>query len=98
MQEEIFEVRDQREGNWLWIPKKILENEKIGQKGKIVYCCLAYFTNKKQECFPSITKILLFSGYKKRQIITDSIALLEKEKIVKVKRTKGKKSIYILVQ
>ena len=49
-----IEVRDMRNGNWLWIHKFIVDSRVLSVYHKQVYQALCYFSNNEnQDCFPS---------------------------------------------
>ncbi len=98
MEKEKPQVRDVRNGDWLWINKLVLEHPYIANSAKLVYSALAYFANNNtQEAFPSFETIMQLTGLKRR-VITTAIKQLEEYYFIQVERDKGKVNQYILLK
>lgn len=53
-----IEVRDMRNGNWLWIHKFIYDSQVLSVYHKAMYQGLCYFANNEdQKCYPSLESI-----------------------------------------
>lgn len=92
------QVRDLRNGDWFWINKQVLEHKELNASDKLVYSGLAYFANEtEQKCFPSIPTLMELTNLTRPTIIK-SLKALEEHRFVKVKRKKGKSSVYYLLK
>ena len=99
MGNEKIEIRDLRDGNFLWIDKAALRliSENAGTMAVAVYSWLCYYANfKAQDCFPSITTLAYHYGVSRRTIMR-AIKQLERLKAVSIERKKGKPNIYKLL-
>jgi len=96
---EKIEIRDLRDGKFLWIDKAALKliSESTGTMGVTVYSWLCYYANfKAQNCFPSVTTLANHCGVSRRTIMR-AIKELEKLHAVSIERKKGKANIYKLL-
>ena len=99
MENNSFQVRDLRNGNWFWVQKIILSHLNLNASDKLVYCALAFFANTTtQKCYPSYTKIQQLTNINSRATISASLKRLEEEKLIKVKRNVGRVSTYLLIK
>jgi len=97
--ENRIEVRDMREGNFVWMHKYIFASKQITPASKIIYLSLAYFANNTdQECHPSITKISEISGYSRPTVVATLRRLRDFGLIDICKAEKGKVNRYILLR
>jgi len=99
MGSEKIDIRDLRDGKFLWIDKAALRliSESAGTMGVAVYSWLCYYANfKAQDCFPSITTLAYHYGVSRRTIMR-AIKQLERLKAVSIERKKGKPNIYKLL-
>lgn len=96
---EHFEIRDLRDGKFLWIAKSALEfiSEKTGSLGVAVYCWLCYYANSKaQDCFPSTTTLASRCDLSKRTIMR-VLKELEIIRAIVIEREIGKSNVYKLL-
>ncbi len=99
MGNEKIDIRDLRDGKFLWIDKTALRyiSESAGTMGVAVYSWLCYYANfKAQDCFPSVTTLAYHCGVSRRTIMR-AIKLLEQLRAVSIERKKGKPNIYKLL-
>ncbi|MDD5736665.1 MAG: helix-turn-helix domain-containing protein [Candidatus Omnitrophica bacterium] len=99
MGNEKIDIRDLRDGKFLWIDKAALRliSENAGTMGVAVYSWLCYYANfKAQDCFPSITTLAWHCGVSRRTIMR-AIKQLEQLKVISIERKKGKPNIYKLL-
>jgi len=99
MGNEKIDIRDLRDGKFLWIDKAALRliSESAGTMGVAVYSWLCYYANfKAQDCFPSITTLAYHCGVSRRTIMR-AVKQLERLKAVSIERKKGKPNIYKLL-
>jgi len=99
MGNEKIDIRDLRDGKFLWIDKAALRliSENAGTMGVAVYSWLCYYANfKAQDCFPSITTLAYHCGVSRRTIMR-AVKQLERLKAVSIERKKGKPNIYKLL-
>lgn len=97
MPEEIFEVRDRRNGSWFWCQNEMLKT-KIPHTIKLVYFALCSYANKNTEtCYPSMNKIAEVAGISKRSVVR-AMRVLEKARAIRIKKEKGKVSEYSLLK
>jgi DNA-binding transcriptional ArsR family regulator len=99
MGNEKIDIRDLRDGKFLWIDKATLRiiSESAGTMGVAVYSWLCYYANyKAQDCFPSVTTLAYHCGVSRRTIMR-AIKQLEELKAVSIERKKGKPNIYKLL-
>jgi DNA-binding transcriptional ArsR family regulator len=99
MGSEKIDIRDLRDGKFLWIDKAALRliSESAGTMGVAVYSWLCYYANfKAQDCFPSITTLAYHCGVSRRTIMR-AVKQLERLKAVAIERKKGKPNIYKLL-
>jgi len=96
---EHFEIRDLRDGKFLWIAKAALEyiSEKTGSLGVAVYCWLCYYANSKgQDCFPSTNTLANRCDLSKRTVMR-VLKELEIIKAIVIERDTGKNNVYKLL-
>jgi hypothetical protein len=94
-----FEVRDLRSKDRYFIDYLFHDGgylEALGVNGLGVYAVLARHANKRQTCFPSVTRISKQLKISRRTVIR-IIKNLEMLHIVKVERESGEKNIYSLI-
>jgi len=99
MGNEKIDIRDLRDGKFLWIDKAALRliSENAGTMGVAVYSWLCYYANfKAQDCFPSVTTLAYHCGISRRTIMR-AVKQLERLKAVAIERKKGKPNIYKLL-
>ncbi len=94
-----IDIRDLRDGKFLWIDKAALNlvSAKAGNRGVAVYSWLCYYANaKNQNCFPSLRTLALHCNVSRRTIMR-TIKILERIEIVSIERKKGKPNVYKLL-
>ena len=94
-----IDIRDLRDGKFLWIDKAALNlvSAKAGNRGVAVYSWLCYYANaKNQNCFPSL-RTLAHNCNVSRRTIMRTVKVLEKIEIVSIERKKGKPNVYKLL-
>ncbi len=99
MAEDRFDIRDLRDGGFLWLDKEALElvSRKTGNTGVIVYSWLCYYANSKaQDCFPSVTTLAKRCHTSRRTIMRE-LKKLEDLGLISIQRIKGKSNIYRLL-
>ena len=99
MSSEKIDIRDLRDGKFLWIDKMALRfiSERTGTMGVAVYSWLCYYANfKAQDCFPSVTTLAHHCGVSRRTIMR-VIKNLEAIKAILIERKKGKANVYKLL-
>ena len=99
MAERKIDIRDLRDGKFLWIDKAALKliSERAGTLGVAVYSWLCYYANfKAQDCFPSITTLAYHCGVSRRTIMR-AVKQLEQLRAILIERKKGKPTIYKLL-
>ena len=99
MGSEKIDIRDLRDGKFLWIDKAALKfiSENAGTLGVAVYSWLCYYANfKAQDCFPSITTLSHHCGVSRRTIMR-AVKQLERSRAILIERKKGKPNIYKLL-
>ena len=99
MAERKIDIRDLRDGKFLWIDKAALKliSERAGTLGVAVYSWLCYYANfKAQDCFPSITTLAYHCGVSRRTIMR-AVKQLEQLRAILIERKKGKSNIYKLL-
>jgi hypothetical protein len=95
--EEHFEVRDQRNQDWVWTTKSLLYHADCDEKMYKVYCGLAaHANNHTQESFPAI-HTLVKELHMSRSTIIRSLAKLEAFEFIGVERKTGISNVYILL-
>ena len=96
---ENIDIRDLRDGKFLWIDKAALNlvSAKAGNRGVSVYSWLCYYANaKNQNCYPSLRTLAQHCNVSRRTIMR-TVKVLEKIQIVSIERKKGKPNIYKLL-
>jgi len=91
-------VRDLRNGDWLWINKLVLDHPYLTSSAKVVYSALAYFANNDtQKAYPSIDKLSKICSLNKSTVIA-AIKQLEEYCFIEASKTEGKTSQYMLLK
>ena len=99
MPEGKIDIRDLRDGNFLWLDKAALKlvSLKAGNRGVSVYSWLCYYANiRGQDCFPSMKTLARHCNVSSRTVMR-TIKRLESIGIVAIDRTKGKGNVYHLL-
>lgn len=99
MADDRFDIRDLRDGGFLWLDKEALKlvSKKTGNTGVIVYSWLCYYANSKaQDCFPSVTTLAKHCHTSRRTIMRE-LKKLEDLGLISIQRIKGKSNIYRLL-
>ena len=99
MSERKIDIRDLRDGKFLWIDKQALRliSEKAGAMGITVYSWLCFYANSKdQGCFPSLSTLARHCNVSRRTIMRTSREL-EEVGAIDIERKKGKTNIYKLL-
>lgn len=99
MAEERIDIRDLRDGKFLWVGKPVLEfiSKRIGSTAVTVYVWLCYYANVKgQDCFPSVTTLSRHCAVSRRHIIR-MLKSLEQLKVISIDRAKGRPNVYTLL-
>ena len=94
-----IDIRDLRDGKFLWIDKAALKliTAKAGHRGVTVYAWLCYFAHARdQECFPSINTLAEECRVSGRTIAR-TIKNLEKVRVIAIQHTCGKVNVYQLL-
>jgi len=94
-----FDIRDLRDGGFLWLDKEALKlvSKKTGNTGVIVYSWLCYYANSKaQDCFPSVTTLARHCHTSRRTVMRE-LKKLEDLGLISIQRIKGKSNIYRLL-
>jgi len=97
--EECVDIRDLRDGGFLWLDKEALNlaSRETGNNGVVVYSWLCYYANSKaQDCFPSVTTLSKRSHVSRRTVIRH-LKSLEELGLISIQRIKGKSNIYRLL-
>lgn len=93
-----IQVRDLRNGDWLWTNKKILFSQYLSASDFKVYCGLAsYAGNKDQRSWPSMITLATNLNMSKSTILR-SLKVLEACKLVRVDRRDGTSNLYSLLE
>jgi len=99
MAEERIDIRDLRDGKFLWVGKPVLEfiSRRSGSTAVNVYVWLCYYANVKgQDCFPSVTTLARHCAVSRRTIIR-MLKSLEQLKVISIDRAKGRHNVYTLL-
>ena len=99
MAEKKIEIRDTRDGKFLWIGKEALKflSEKTDSTSIAVYSWLCYYAHSKaQNCFPSITTLANHCNVSSRTVMR-KLKRLEKLNVILIERTEGKSNVYKLL-
>jgi hypothetical protein len=97
MRDEI-QVRDFRNGDWLWVSKIVIQTSLLSASTKIVYFALASFANSKsQKCYPSTNNIARMVKITQPTVIK-ALKDLIKYKLIAIEYRKGKVNIYSLLK
>ncbi len=95
--EENFEVRDQRQQDWVWTSKSLLYHGDCDEKMYKAYCGLcAHADNKTQKAFPSIA-LLRKELHMGKNMLIRALAKLEAFEFIAVERVTGISNVYILL-
>lgn len=91
-----IEVRDLRDGDWIWAHKAVLFSE-ISDSAYRVYCALgAYAGNRDQQSWPSFTTIAA-KIHSSKSTVMRAMRLLEAAELVRVDRRDGTSNLYTLL-
>ncbi|MDD5449652.1 MAG: helix-turn-helix domain-containing protein [Candidatus Omnitrophica bacterium] len=96
---EKIDIRDLRDGKFLWIANAALKllSEETDPIAVEVYSWLCYYANvKAQDCFPSISRLAGHCALAKRTIIR-ALKRLEDIKAISIEKKKGKPNVYKLL-
>ncbi len=99
MAEEMIDIRDLRDGNFLWLDKAALRliSDKAGIRGVTVYSWLCFYANiRGQDCFPSL-KTLAKQCHVSSRTVMRTLKRLELIKVVAIRRKKGRGNVYQLL-
>jgi biotin operon repressor len=99
MAETKIDIRDLRDGKFLWLDKSALKliSAKAGNRGVTVYSWLCYYANARdQNCFPSMNTLARQCGVSGRTIAR-TIKRLEQIGAIAIVHENGKCNIYRLL-
>jgi len=94
-----IDIRDLRDGKFLWLDKSALKlvSAKAGSRGVTVYSWLCYYANAKgQDCFPSMNTLARQCGVSGRTIAR-TIKRLEEIGVIAIVHDNGRCNIYRLL-
>ena len=94
-----IDIRDLRDGKFLWIDKAALElvSAKAGNRGVSVYAWLCYYANARgQDCYPSL-KTLSVHCHVSVRTVRRTVKRLESVRAIEIFREKGKGNVYRLL-
>jgi biotin operon repressor len=93
------EIRDLRNGDWYWIPKKVIREylPLIGSTGIAVYNFLASLADKSQTCFPSQKYIARRLGFS-RATISRTLKRLQAAGLIRVDKRTRYHCVYSLMK
>lgn len=92
-----IEVRDLRQGDWLWMHKNVLFSQYISASDFKVYSGLASFAdNRNQQSFPSIITLATRLNLS-RQTVIKALKWLEELQVITVERKDGIVNVYCLL-
>lgn len=98
-----FAVADRRKRGYFTVDNVLLDvyGAQLGPYGIAVYCCLARFANREQECWPSFDAIAKRTGMSRRQVVRE-IAKLEQLAIIAITprlddKGRHKSNLYVLL-
>ena len=97
MEQQKPQVRDMRNGDWLWINKLVLDHPYLTSSSKVVYSALAYFSNETQKVYPSFETIAELTHLKRITVIK-AIRQLEEYHFIEIIKNPGKVNRYILLK
>jgi len=92
-----IEIRDLRNGSWVWVHTHILRDKRLSKSDKLVYLAIASFTNNSQEAYPSVEKLAEIAVSTSRQVYI-SIKSLESMSYIGIERRHGKPNLYSLLK
>ena len=97
--EQTFQVRDLRNGDWYWIHKAVIQEytQKVGAVGIVVYNFLASMANSDQGCFPSQKYIATRIGYS-RSYVNETLKVLERNKLIRIEKKGRYHCVYHLLK
>ncbi len=99
--DEIIEIRDMRNGSWLWVSKTVLADTRLTHADYRVYSGLASFAGEGkdgQTIYPSISAICKRVGVSARQIKLSTTRLTALKYIQKAPHQQGNKTLYTLLK
>ena len=83
---------------FLWVRYEVWDNKNLNGSDVMVYGALMrYMNNDTKECFPSI-KTLKSKSRLTQNTIYKSLEMLEKEKLIHVRRKKGRVNHYTILE
>jgi DNA-binding transcriptional ArsR family regulator len=89
MNEETFDIRDRRNGDWFWC-QNILLKAKINHTVKLTYFALCTFANKNSEkCYPGMRRIAEIAGISHRSV-RYAIKDLSEANIIRIQKGLGR--------
>ena len=94
-----MDIRDLRDGKFLWLDKAALKlvSLKAGNRGVSVYSWLCYYANAKaQDCFPSLNTLAKHCGVCGRTVAR-TIKRLEAIGVIAIERDNGRGNVYRLL-
>jgi biotin operon repressor len=97
--EQTFEVRDLRNGDWYWIHKAVIREytQKVGAVDIVVYNFLASMADSDQGCFPSQKYIAKSLGYS-RSYVNETLKALERNDLIRIEKKGRYHCIYHLLK
>ena len=90
-------IKDEREKGWFWIENTLIDRNDLEPLEKLLYMTLARYANNEGKCFPSQETLLKVTGLKDKRTIIKYISNLEKKKLLKIEKNKGRSNIYKLL-
>lgn len=99
LNEQTFEVRDLRNGDWYWIHKAVIQKytQKVGAIGIAVYNLLASMADSGQGCFPSQKYIAKCLGYS-RSYTNETLKLLKRHGLIRIEKKGRNHRVYHLLK
>ncbi len=97
--EQKFQVRDLRNGDWYWIHKGVIQGyaQKVGAVGIVVYNFLASLAGRGQGCFPSQKYIAKSLGYS-RSYVNETLKVLERNGLIRIEKRGRYHCVYHLLK
>jgi len=97
--EDNFELRDIKDGDWYWVNKSIIFDyaKKVKATGVMVYSFLACLTDKNQNCFPSQKYISEKLGYS-RATVNRTLKALESNGLIRTEKLDKRHCAYYLLK
>jgi len=98
-EEQRFEIRDLRNGDWFWIHRTVINEytQKVGSVGVIVYSLLASMADGNQRCFPSQRYIADKLGYS-RATVNRAMKRLEQYRLIRIEKRSRYHCVYHLLK